>query len=77
MLRQIGLAVAGPLALAGWSVAPAFASSGPYTNGELVRLEGFILSAEAEALFSRYIHGELTRSQLNDAVQQLAYGPSH
>ncbi|MCL5015033.1 MAG: antitoxin VbhA family protein [Firmicutes bacterium] len=42
-----------------------------------VRLEGFILSAEAEALFSRYIHGELTRSQLNDAVQQLAYGPSH
>ena len=41
-----------------------------------VRLEGFILSAEAEALFSRYINGELTRSQLNNAVRKLAYEPS-
>jgi hypothetical protein len=42
MLRQIGLTVAGSLALAGLTVAPAFASSGPspYTNGELVRFQG-------------------------------------
>ena len=42
MLRHIGFAVAGSLALAGLSVAPAFASSGPapYTNGELVRFQG-------------------------------------
>lgn len=42
MIRQIGLAVAGSLALAGWSVTPTFASSGPspYTNGEFVRFQG-------------------------------------
>ncbi len=42
-----------------------------------VRLEGFTLSADAEALFTRYINGELTRPQLNDAVRKLAYAQSH
>lgn len=42
-----------------------------------VRLEGFKLSVDAEALFTLYINGDLTRSQLNEAVRQLAYGQSH
>ena len=37
-----------------------------------VRLEGFHLSIEAEDLFTRYIHGELSNQQLNDAVRLLA-----
>ncbi len=37
-----------------------------------VRLEGFNLTAEAETLFTRYINGELTNSQLNEAVRKLA-----
>lgn len=37
-----------------------------------VRLEGFILDEAAEALFSRYINGEMTRAELNAAVQKLA-----
>lgn len=41
-----------------------------------VRLEGFHLNADAETLFARYINGELTRPQLNDAVRKMAaYGP--
>lgn len=41
-----------------------------------VRLEGFILGDDAEALFARYINGEMTRPQLNDAVRKMAgYGP--
>ena len=40
-----------------------------------VRLEGFKLSPGAEALFTQYINGELTRPQLNDAVRRLADGP--
>lgn len=37
-----------------------------------VRLEGYTLSLEAEALFARYVDGELTRPQLNAAVLKLA-----
>lgn len=37
-----------------------------------VRLEGFILSDEAESLFASYIAGILTRSQLNAEVLKLA-----
>lgn len=37
-----------------------------------VRLEGFTLSEDAEALFARYIRGELTNPELNDAVRKLA-----
>ena len=37
-----------------------------------VRLERFILSEQAEALFTRYINGELLRLELNDAVRKLA-----
>jgi len=35
-------------------------------------LEGFTLAAEDEALFERYIRGEITRSELNAAVQARA-----
>lgn len=37
-----------------------------------VRLEGFILSDQAESLFAQYINGDLTRQQLNAAVLKLA-----
>ena len=37
-----------------------------------VALEGFILDDQAEALFARYIHGELSREELNNAVLALA-----
>lgn len=37
-----------------------------------VRLEGYTLGMEAEALFARYVDGELTRPQLNAAVLALA-----
>ncbi len=37
-----------------------------------VRLEGFILSEEAEALNQRYIDGELTRAEYNAAIFALA-----
>ena len=37
-----------------------------------VRLEGFILSAEAEALNQRYIHGELTHAEHTAALLALA-----
>jgi len=37
-----------------------------------VRLEGFTLSDEAEALFTRYIDGELTNPELNEVVRKLA-----
>jgi hypothetical protein len=37
-----------------------------------LRLEGFELSAEAQALFARYVHGELTRPELNREVDRLA-----
>lgn len=33
-----------------------------------VRVEGFVLNKEAEELFSMYVNGEITRSQLNEAV---------
>ena len=33
-----------------------------------VRLEGFVVSPEAEALNQRYIDGELTREQLTQAI---------
>ena len=42
-----------------------------------VRLGGFILSEQAEALFTRYINGELSRPELNDAVRKLAYARSY
>ena len=37
-----------------------------------VRLEGFVLDDTAEALFARYIDGELTRAQLNAEVARIA-----
>ena len=37
-----------------------------------IRLEGLEVDAEGEALFDRYIAGELTRPQLNNAVLALA-----
>jgi hypothetical protein len=33
-----------------------------------VRLEGFILSAECEALAARYINGDITRKELTAAI---------
>jgi hypothetical protein len=36
-----------------------------------VRLEGFTLSPEAEALNQRYIDGELTREELTQAILAL------
>jgi hypothetical protein len=36
-----------------------------------VRLEGFIVSAEAEALNQRYIDGELTSEELTAAILEL------
>ncbi|MCW5730597.1 MAG: antitoxin VbhA family protein [Alphaproteobacteria bacterium] len=39
-----------------------------------VRLEGFVLSDEAEALIARYLDGQLTREQMNDEVRMLAFG---
>lgn len=43
-----------------------------------IALEGFVLDGEAEALFARYIDGELSRDELNAAVLLLAasYGRS-
>lgn len=37
-----------------------------------VRLEGFILDGSAEALFARYVDGEISREQLNAEVLKLA-----
>jgi tellurite resistance protein len=37
-----------------------------------VALEGFVLDDEAEALFARYVGGELSRDELNAAVLSLA-----
>ena len=37
-----------------------------------VALEGFHLDDQAEALFARYIQGELSREELNIAVLSLA-----
>lgn len=36
------------------------------------RFEGVILDPAAEALFARYVNGELTRPELNDAVLKMA-----
>jgi hypothetical protein len=36
-----------------------------------VRLEGFVVSPEAEALNQRYIDGELTREELTQAILKL------
>lgn len=37
-----------------------------------IALEGFVLDDEAEALFARYVGGELSRDELNAAVLSLA-----
>lgn len=37
-----------------------------------VRLEGFVLDETSEALFARYVAGELTRAELNAEVLRLA-----
>jgi hypothetical protein len=37
-----------------------------------VGLEGFVWDDETEALFTRYVDGELTRPELNEAVLKLA-----
>lgn len=37
-----------------------------------VRLEGFILDEAAEALFARYVNGELDNDELNVEVLKLA-----
>lgn len=37
-----------------------------------VRLEGLVLDEGSEALFARYVDGEMTRPELNEAVQKLA-----
>ena len=37
-----------------------------------VRLEGFILDDETEALYARYVNGELTRPELNAAILRLS-----
>ncbi len=39
-----------------------------------VALEGFDLSPEAEAVFARYIRGEINRAQLNAIVLKEAHG---
>lgn len=39
-----------------------------------VRLEGFVLDAETEALNARYIAGELTSDELTAAILTLARG---
>jgi hypothetical protein len=46
------------------------------TGRASVRLEGFILDEQAEALFARYVDGELDNSELNEAVLKLgaSYG---
>lgn len=36
-----------------------------------VRLSGFIISAEGEALFAQYVAGELTNGELNRAILTL------
>jgi len=41
-----------------------------YARGS-VRLEGFILSAETEALFQRYIDGEMALMEATKAVRAL------
>ena len=42
-----------------------------------VRLEGFILKQEAEALNRRYINGELTSAEHTAALLALAGSPGH
>jgi hypothetical protein len=42
-----------------------------YARGS-VRLEGFILDDAAEALFARYVEGEIDRPALDAAVAKLA-----
>ncbi len=42
-----------------------------YARGS-VRLEGFILDDAAEALFARYVQGEIDRPELDAAVAKLA-----
>lgn len=37
-----------------------------------VRLEGFVLDEASEALFARYVAGDLTREELNAEVLHLA-----
>ena len=37
-----------------------------------VRLEGFVLDEASEALFAKYVEGEITRPQLDAAVSKLA-----
>lgn len=39
-----------------------------------VRLEGFTLTVEEEALFARYAAGELTNDELNAEVLRMANG---
>jgi len=41
-----------------------------YARGS-VRLEGFILSADTEALFQRYVDGELTLAETGNAIRAL------
>jgi hypothetical protein len=43
-----------------------------YARGS-VRLEGFVLDEEAEALFARYVNGEIDRPELDAAVAKLAH----
>jgi hypothetical protein len=42
-----------------------------YARGS-VRLEGFVLDEQAEALFARYVNGEIDRPELDAAVAKLA-----
>jgi hypothetical protein len=42
-----------------------------YARGS-VRLEGFIFDDRAEALFGRYVNGEIDRTELDAAVAELA-----
>lgn len=37
-----------------------------------VRLSGFVITAEMQALFTRYVGGELTRDELNAEVLAMA-----
>jgi hypothetical protein len=37
-----------------------------------IRLEGFVLDDAAEALFARYVQGEIDRPELDAAVAKLA-----
>lgn len=41
-----------------------------YARGS-VRLEGFVISPEAEALYQRYIDGELTSTEVTAAIRAM------